>query len=57
LERKAILPAVLAGVVCAALGAWAATGMAVSVLRRLFGVFLLVIGLRELFGKTKKEED
>ena len=57
LERKAILPAVLVGVVCAALGAWAATGMAVSVLRRLFGVFLLVIGLRELFGKTKKEED
>lgn len=57
LDRKAALPAVLAGLICAALAAWAATAMKVETLRRLFGGFLLWIGLRELFGKTEKEED
>ena len=57
IDKKAALPAVLAGLAGAALAAWAATGMEVSVLRRLFGIFLLVIGLRELFGKTEKEEN
>ena len=32
-------------------GAWAATALDVDILRKCFGVFLLLIGLRELFKK------
>ena len=35
----------------AALAAWAATGLDTALLRRCFGGFLLVVGLRELFRK------
>lgn len=50
-ERSVLLPAVLAGLACAALAAWAATGLDTGLLRRCFGGFLLVVGLRELFRK------
>ena len=48
-EKAALLPAIAAGLVCAALAAWAATALDVGILRKCFGVFLIVIGLRELF--------
>lgn len=48
-EKRALLPAIGAGLVCAALTAWAATALDVGILRKCFGVFLIVIGLRELF--------
>ena len=48
IENAALLPAILAGT---ALAAWAATAMEVGMLRKCFGVFLLVIGVRELFRK------
>lgn len=50
-EKKALLPAICAGLACSALTAWAATALDVEVLRRCFGAFLIVIGLRELFKK------
>ena len=50
-EKKALLPAIAAGLVCSALAAWAATALDVEVLRKCFGGFLIVIGLRELFQK------
>jgi len=50
-EKSALLPAVCAGLACSALTAWAATALDVGVLRKCFGVFLIVIGLRELFKK------
>lgn len=50
-EKPVLLPAICAGLVCSALAAWAATGLDVEVLRKCFGVFLIVIGLRELFKK------
>ena len=50
-EKKALPPAVCAGLVCSALTAWAATALDVELLRKCFGAFLLVIGLRELFLK------
>lgn len=52
IETKALLPAISAGLVCAALTAWMATGMDVSLLRKLFGGFLVLIGVSELFGKA-----
>lgn len=50
-EKKALLPAITAGLVCSALAAWAATALDVEVLRKCFGGFLILIGLRELFQK------
>ena len=39
LERRVLLPAIAAGLACAGLGAWAATGLDGTVLRRCFGAF------------------
>ncbi len=50
-EKRALFPAVCAGLACSALTAWAATALDVEILRKCFGVFLLVIGVRELFRK------
>ena len=51
LETSALVPAIGAGLACAALCAWAATAMDVELLRKCFGGFLIVIGVIELFGK------
>ena len=48
-EKAALAPAILAGLAGTALAAWAATSIDTQLLRRCFGAFLLVIGLRELF--------
>ena len=50
------LPAGLtARLLCAALASWAATALDVDLLRKLFGGFLILIGLSELFGRVKEE--
>lgn len=54
IERPVLLPAIGAGMLCAALAAWAATGMDVAVLKKLFGGFLIAVGVMELFGRQKK---
>ncbi len=54
-ERAALLPAAGAGLVCAALGAWAATAMEVELLRKCFGAFLVGVGLMELKGGAGRE--
>lgn len=51
LEKSVLLPAIATGLTCAALGAWAATGMDTTLLRRLFGAFLLFVGTRELLTR------
>ena len=50
-EKRALLTAIAAGLACSALTAWAATALDVDILRRCFGGFLVLIGLRELFRK------
>ena len=52
-EREALLPAIGAGLLCAALAAWVATGLEVELLRKLFGGFLVAVGLMELFSRGK----
>ena len=52
-EKKVLLPAIAAGLVCAALAAWAATALDTTLLRRCFGVFLLWTGARELLGRGR----
>lgn len=48
IETAALLPAIAAGLAGTALAAWAATAIDVEVLRKCFGVFLLLVGTREL---------
>ena len=50
-EKKVLLPAILSGLLTAALTSWAATALDVELLHRLFGYFLLYVGLSELFRK------
>lgn len=53
IQKEALLPAIGAGLACAALAAWAATGLDTGLLRKCFGAFLILIGLWELMGKRK----
>ena len=53
IEKKALLPAIGAGLVCGALWAWAATAMDVGLLKKCFGGFLIPVGLMGLLGKEK----
>lgn len=55
IETTALLPAILAGLVCAATAAWAATMLPMELLRKFFGGFLILIGLYECFTKNKEE--
>lgn len=51
IEKRTLVPCIGAGLVCAALAAWAATALDTGILRKCFGGFLVVIGVRELFSK------
>lgn len=53
IEKPVLVPSIGAGLLCAALAAWAATAMEVELLRKFFGAFLIVVGLMELFSKKK----
>ncbi len=53
IEKAALLPAIGAGLAGTALAAWAATAMDVEILRKCFGGFLLIVGLQQLFQKSK----
>ena len=54
IETKAAVPAIAAGLICSAAAAWAATALDVELLRKCFGVFLLYIGVTELFRREPK---
>ena len=54
IEKRALLPAIGAGLVCAGVAAWVATAMDTGVLKKWFGAFLVLIGLWELMGKRKQ---
>lgn len=52
-EKRVLLPAVFSGLLCSALAAILSNRLDVFIMQKLFGVFLLFIGLRELFQKEK----
>ena len=52
---KAVVPAAIAGSVTAALAALLSANLEMSLLRKLFGGFLILVGLSEVFLKTRKE--
>ena len=53
IEKRALVPAIGTGLLCAGGAAWAATAMEVELLRKLFGGFLMAVGTMELFGRNK----
>lgn len=57
LDRSVILPAILAGLAAAGLAAWVSNGLDTGLLRKLFGVFLLYIGVTQLVKKDRKEQE
>lgn len=52
IQKETAGPAIWAGLAGTALSAWAATGMELMLLQRCFGLYLILIGVRELFRKT-----
>lgn len=56
LRLKTILPAVIVGSVCAMGAALLATTIDTGFLRRLFGGFLLLVGIKELFYRDRKDK-
>lgn len=48
-DKKTVLPAVCAGIFTTALAAFFSAGLPMELLRRCFGVFLLGVGLSELW--------
>ena len=54
LNIKEILPAVIAGCTAAALCSWVSTQIDQGMLRKFFGILLLLTGLRELFYRPQK---
>lgn len=55
-QWRATIPAALAGTLTAAVSAWAATTLDAGFLKKIFGIFLLFVGLSELFKKTPKTD-
>lgn len=53
IDGRTAHPAVLAGLVGTAAGAWAALAVDPGLLRRLFGAYLTLVGLRQLFTGKK----
>jgi len=53
-DKPLALRAGLAGTAAAALTAWLTAGLDTALLRRIFGLFTILVGLREMF--CKKEE-
>lgn len=49
-----VLPAAAAGCLCGAVTAWLCGRMDSSILRKIFGVFLLLVGVTELAVKPQK---
>ena len=54
LPLKPILPAILSGCISAALSSWLAVFLNTQLLKKAFGILLILTGIRELLYKQKK---
>lgn len=55
-EWKKAVPAVLWGTVAVIISAWLANRIEQSLLSKAFGIFLILMGLKELFFKSEKHK-
>lgn len=53
-SKEAAIPAIIAGILSAAVFAFLSASIDVSILRKMFGGFLLVVGALEVFKKNRK---
>ena len=53
LDYKKVLPAIVAGSIAAGLFSWLSRYLELEFLKKLFGILLLITGLREIFYKQK----
>ena len=53
IDWQAFWPAVIAGIITAALASWLAPHIDTNLIKRLFGGILLYVGIRELFAKPQ----
>ena len=56
IEWKTLLPIILGGVIGALIGALLTSAFRPEILKKIFAVFFIIVGLREVFGKQKKSE-
>lgn len=54
LEIKKVLPAIVAGCIAAGIFSWLSSYMDIAMLKKLFGILLLITGVRELFYRPRK---
>lgn len=54
LKIKKILPAMIAGCIAAGIFSWISKVIDISAIRKLFGVLLLITGIRELLYRPRK---
>ena len=54
LQIKSLLPAILAGCICAAIFSYLSFLMDVEKIKKLFGIILIISGIRELFYRPKE---
>lgn len=55
LELKKVFPAIAAGCLSAGLFSWVSGHMDTALLKKIFGILLLITGVRELFYSPKKK--
>ena len=54
IDKSSVIPAIITGSIFSIGAAIAATSLDVNVLKKIFGLFLIVIGIRELFSKNQR---
>ena len=54
LELSKILPAIIAGCISAGCFAWLSRHVDISLIKKLFGILLLLTGIKELFYRPRK---
>jgi uncharacterized membrane protein YfcA len=53
-EKKAAVPAIIAGTVTTLATSFAASAIDTNVMKKIFGVYIIIVGVMELSRKTKK---
>lgn len=54
-DISSAIPAIIAGIITTAAAAFAATAMDTSLLKKFFGAFLILLGLKEVFKEKKQK--
>ena len=53
-DIKKVLPGIIAGCICAGIFSWLSKQMDITLLKRCFGILLLITGIREIFYRPRK---